>query len=351
VRIKQLAAAAPAWARKEGPDSDVVLWTRARLARNLADFRFAPRAANAELLDIRDALLKKLRRMSVFAAAAKISFAAPDALAGRILSERGLLDADSPSQAAHAALLCAPGEETCALVNWRDHLRLELAGAGFCAQELCDAAANMADGLSGFETAFDAQFGWLSPAPENAGTGLRVSLTLHLPFLTRSGRAGSALKNLDNLFVAWKSASVGTDLAAGGFYEIFNASSFGRSETETANAAQSAARFLCAAEREARRWTFSGEKSVQAADEGWRADGTPETARIISFEEASKHISAALAAQSAGVEIPVSKSVLRELLILARPAHIALRCPKPSAPPALRDIRRAELIRAAITSK
>ena len=129
---------------------------------------------------------------------------------------------------------------------------------------------------------------------------------------------------------------------------IQSASPFGRTEKELLEMASCAVRFLCAAEREARLWSCGGERAGLAADEVWRALGILQNARSISCEESMSKISSALYGLAAGMELPVKKQILLQLLVDTKPAHIALLCRDENASPAERDIRRATLIRTAL---
>ncbi|MFA5162213.1 MAG: hypothetical protein WC421_08195 [Elusimicrobiales bacterium] len=355
MRIEALAAQIPAWISQNGPEGDCVLWTRARLRRNLAGQPFPARAVPAELRRARELILKKLSVRPEMRGSGKIRLDIAGAFEQRLLAERGLAAEDFPAQPRFCAAAVSPGEEVCALVNWRDALSLSFTGAGLCARATLEAAARFDAAMgAALDYAWDRNFGWLSSSPENAGTGLQLSALLHIPCLARSGRAEGALKNLSNLRAGWKADGPGGIFPD--FCEIFTACPFGSGEEAMLENISSAAHFLITAERQARDWLFSGPRAVSSEDEAWRACGLLGNARVISYEEARGRISAVLMGLAAGLPLPVRREAALKLFALCRPAHIAQGCRPPgkrkfnpaAVTAAERDIRRAAIIRAAL---
>jgi protein arginine kinase len=354
VRLKELADSAQVWCTAPGQDDDVVLWTRVRIARNLAQRRFAPGADDKELLMLRELMLKKLSRIPALRGAKKITLDAPDLFTKRLLGERRIIDFEGePLQGVRrGALLAMPRETTSVLLNWHDHLRFMSAGPGFCAQELYDFLSNLDDAAGdALDYAWEENFGWLSPTPESSGTAMRISMLAHLPGLERSGRLGPALKAMSSMFMVCKPADGQTQDSCGDFHIIESISPFGRPETALLEAAARAARFLCAAEREARAWSFSQERATESEDEAWRAIGILQNARSISCEEALARISSILYGLAAGINLPAEKQKLLRLLLRIKPAHVTLLCAPRKSSPAERDIVRAAIIRAALSSQ
>lgn len=76
------------------------------------------------------------------------------------------------------------GERHSVMINEEDHLRIQVLHSGFalddCWQE-CDVLDNQIEATVPF--AFHPQLGYLTACPTNVGTGIRVSVMVHLPAL------------------------------------------------------------------------------------------------------------------------------------------------------------------------
>ena len=69
-------------------------------------------------------------------------------------------------------------------LNEEDHLRIQGIRSGFEMEPTWRMVDEIDDAIEGqVEYAFSAQFGYLTACPTNVGTGMRVSVMLHLPAL------------------------------------------------------------------------------------------------------------------------------------------------------------------------
>ena len=172
------------WLEQEGTEREIAVSTRARLARNLAAFPFPHRASEAErkrvaqlvreaakigdLTLLRPCELEKLSESArqTLVAAQRISPRMADGAPGRwaLLSNDGSLSV---------------------LVNEEDHLRVQTLAPG-CEPQRVFERVSAAERLlaRGLELAHDDRLGFLTASLANVGTGLRLSVLLHLPALT-----------------------------------------------------------------------------------------------------------------------------------------------------------------------
>lgn len=175
----------PLWLSEEGPDRDVAISTRARLARNLSDFPFPHRASleqrRAAAQRIREAAkvdelvhLKPLR-LSKLSEDERDALVAVHQLSPRMLVAEGLAE--------RWVLLEARGTLSL-LVHEEDHLRIQAFGAGCAPEPVYSQAARAEVALQkGLTFAHDRRLGFLTASLANVGSGLRLSVLLHLPAL------------------------------------------------------------------------------------------------------------------------------------------------------------------------
>lgn len=172
------------WLDGSGPAAETVLFTQARLSRNLAGFHFPIQAGTGELATIL-AELQTWVAQSPFAAG--WHFLDLEDLADwqrKLLLEKHLVTSRSIREPLHCGLLAGPGGGLSALVNEEDHLRLTACSPGF------DPGAAAA-AVAGFETELEKEFGfayqedlgYLTSWPGSVGTGLHLAALLHLPGL------------------------------------------------------------------------------------------------------------------------------------------------------------------------
>src|SRR3984957_6217096 len=184
MKLSDLTNHAGEWLRGSGPMSEIVISSRIRLARNISGFPFLARCSRPQ----RVALENKLRDTILGAKLSPRTLyvdldGAPD-VDRQLLVERHLIS--KPHKDAEGARGVAIGEnETLAImVNEEDHLRIQVLRSGLQLEEAWQQINAIDDQLeAALDFAFHPRFGYLTACPTNVGTGIRVSVMLHLPAL------------------------------------------------------------------------------------------------------------------------------------------------------------------------
>ena len=170
------------WYEKAGKESDVVISTRVRLARNLADMpfpnRMTPDQKAAVERRVRDAILS-----GNSAIASDFDFVQMDDLSNEqavSLVERHIVSPEFIANAKGRGFLISKDERISIMVNEEDHVRIQVLHEGLALSE----AAEMADRIDtllneSLRFAFDSELGYLTQCPTNLGTGMRASVMLH----------------------------------------------------------------------------------------------------------------------------------------------------------------------------
>ncbi|MCK5114548.1 MAG: ATP--guanido phosphotransferase, partial [Phycisphaerae bacterium] len=183
------------WLRGIGPMHDVVISSRVRLARNLAGMPFLPKCDK----DQKTKILEQLRDVIPNAALAKNMFyvdleSAPPA-DRQILVERHLISKQHAESPHPRGVAISANENIALMINEEDHLRMQVLRSGLQLNEAFEEINRIDDLLEEHvDFAFSGRFGYLTACPTNVGTGLRVSVMLHLPALKISGELEKALR-------------------------------------------------------------------------------------------------------------------------------------------------------------
>jgi len=311
------------WAEAEGPEHAVVLSSRVRLARNL-DLPFPAQAGPAGLKRILDRCFAAARAAGL-KEAAYFKLADLDEIDRAFLVERNLLSPLLASQPAHRGVVVGERESLVVMVNEEDHLRLASLLPGLRLKEAHAAADRLDDGLSSaLDFAFRDDFGYLTACPSNLGTGLRASCLVHLPALTMTGAVGKLIENLTRAGLIARGLHGEGTRVIGDFFQISNATGFGRTEAEILAALERSISAIVAREKEARASLSAGNGKARLEDLVYRALGLLGSARLLSFEECQHHLSLLRLGLALGWKLPAELSLVNELMLSTQNAHLTL---------------------------
>ncbi len=323
MKLSDLTQQAGEWLRGSGPMSDIVISSRIRLARNLAGFPYLTRCTRHQ----RQALEHKVRDTILGAQIAPktlyLDLDAASELDRQFLVERHLIS--KPHAAAEGARGVAIGEnETVSImVNEEDHLRLQVLRSGLQLEEAWDEITRIDDQLeSKLDWAFHPRFGYLTACPTNVGTGIRVSVMLHLPALKLTGEIEKVFRAAKDMRLAVRGLyGEGTE-ATGDFYQISNQTTLGKTEDDIINEFKhSVIPKIIDYEQHARK-TLTNERTVALDDKVCRALGTLRSARLIASEETLLLLSHLRMGINLGRIKNLDVKTINELFLLSQPAHL-----------------------------
>ncbi len=301
------------WLRGEGESSDVVMSSRARLARNLEGCRFASRATRADRAQLLDACRNWILQAGVAERLMWVDLHDAPALERQLLVERHLISknlskgkpafagAALPGQAAQpgsaaedprAVAISLPDERLSIMVNEEDHLRIQVIRSGLALSDAWRAIDAVDDRLElGLDYAFSERFGYLTACPTNVGTGLRMSVMLHLPGLKLTGDIEKVRRAATDMNLAVRGFYGEGSEAAGDFYQLSNQTTLGRTEARVIEELErDIIPKVVEYERMARR-TLLAKRKTMLEDQVHRALGTLLCARLLATDEAMQLLS------------------------------------------------------------
>lgn len=332
-----------AWAQAQGPEHAVVLSTRVRLARNLRA-PFPARLSPAGLKRVLDQAFSAARA-SGHKGAAYFKLADLDETDRAFLVERHLISPALAESPAHRGVMVAEDETLAAMVNEEDHLRLAALLPGLRLREAHAAVDRLDDGLAGqLDFAFRDDLGYLTACPTNLGTGMRASCLVHLPGLTIAGAAGKLIESLTRAGLVARGLHGEGTKVVGDFFQVSNATGFGRTEGEILAALERSLGVIVAREKEAREVLSIGASRARLEDDVHRSLGLLGAARLMPFEECQHHLSRLRLGLALGWKLPADLSLVNELTLTTQPAHLDLLAQKVLSAHD-RDALRAALVR------
>ena len=177
-----------AWYSSDGPENDVVLSTRVRLARNLANFPFPAKFKDDDAYRVQTLIFDSFAHSSEPDKYQGVVASELDELGALILEERGVLDSSSAKENGSGIIVRTDGKVSCA-INTSDHVRLSSFVPGLDGNAAFNLCAKVDDELQNtVQFAADYEFGYLTSAISDCGSGMKVSCRVHLPSLSFSGR-------------------------------------------------------------------------------------------------------------------------------------------------------------------
>ncbi|MFQ5649634.1 MAG: protein arginine kinase [bacterium] len=332
------------WLTNEDEFSDTIISSRIRLARNLKDIPFPNKACNEELTQVLEEVkqackqcrcLKKANYVEV----AKLSEWDCKYFVERRLASPQLIDGDLPSM-----LIIGSRENLSIMVNEEDHVRMQCIEAGLGIQAAWKKISSADDELAEIlNFSFSKKFGYLTACPTNIGTGMRVSIFVHLPALSVRGEVESVIQDLPSSEIAVRGFyGEGTE-SIGNIYQVSNQLTLGRTEKSVVERILFTAKKLTEMEREARSQLLTQNK-VKTEDMVYRAMGILENARIMTSLEAMNLLSTLRLGCELGLVDRISRLAANQLIVLVQPAHLQ-RIYDRRLDAKERDIVRAEFIR------
>ncbi|MEZ6127044.1 MAG: protein arginine kinase [Planctomycetaceae bacterium] len=320
--LAELARTCGKWLCADGPESDVVISTRIRLARNVVGFPFMSRADT----ETRQQLVDTLRRtIGTQQAGRHLNFVDVDALDEvdrQLLVERQLISRELAQSTGPRGVVIADDERFSIMLNEEDQIRMQILGSGLALTTCWNEISALDDTLeSRINFAFDESLGYLTACPTNVGTGMRASVMLHLPGLRITREIQKVHQAAQKINLAVRGLYGEGSQAMGDFYQISNQVTLGASEEELLSGILDVVPKILDYERRVRELLCRDNRS-QLDDQIARALGILSSARSISSEETMHLLSSLRLGVHLGITRDVDLATVNELFIHTQPSHL-----------------------------
>ena len=291
------------WSRP-GPQCDVVLSTRIRLARNLASVSFPHQQDDNEKNLVRSIARRFARESSFNEALTLVEMGDLDPADRRFLRERNLITSQMESSGSSMALI-GEDEDFVILVNEEDHFRIQVIKPGFQLMDAFTEADRLDDEMNRFVTyAYSDELGYLTTCPSNLGTALRASTMMHLPVLTMTRSIDDVTRMVRDFGADLRGTLGEGNKTIGSIYQVSNHVSLGKSEVDILEQLDEVTTMLIEMESESRD-DYISQYGRQLEDRIWRSFGMMKYSRVLSYMDSMEHL--------ANIRLGIILSVIKNL--------------------------------------
>lgn len=273
------------WYKQISTDSDVVISSRVRFARNIYEYKFPHIMEKDDLLKIisivENSIDKnnyKLLRLKDIDKTTKASL-----VEQHLVSKEFILNED-------AAIVTNEDSTIVAMINEEDHLRIQSFESGFNIDKCYDKLVEFTNQLNKkLKFAHSDKYGYITACPTNLGSGMRASVMLHLPALYKVGILPELFNQVASIGVSIRGLYGENTVGEGYIYQVSNQKTLGISDRDIISNLEVIVMSIVEQERKARQILLKS--SINIEDEVYRAYGILKNARLITDEEAIKLLS------------------------------------------------------------
>ncbi|MDF2558213.1 MAG: ATP:guanido phosphotransferase [Bacillales bacterium] len=334
------------WMRQEGPDSDIVMSTRIRFARNIDGVPFPTAFTKEDNNRIIQQFGSKFANQAL-SGIGNFELVKMDSLKPeekQVLVEKHLISPNLAYQNELGAALISVNEEVSIMINEEDHLRIQCLYPGLQLKEALEVANNIDNWIENEITyAFHEKIGYLTSCPSNVGTGLRASIMLHLPGIVSTGQAERILQFIHKMGLVVRGVYGEGSQSTGNIFQISNQMTLGKSESAIIEDLERVVQQILLYERQTREASLENTR-IQLEDNVFRSLGTLQNARKITSNEAAFCLSQVRVAIDLGVIKDIPRNIFNELIVAIQPGCLQRFAGKTLSPEE-RDVFRASLIR------
>lgn len=322
MRIDDLVKEPGEWLRGTGPDADIVISSRIRLARNVQGFPFLTRADAKERARVEAFVRGRIEGNRTVPKLHYFPLSELSAVDRMVLLERHLISREHAAGEENAGAAIARDECVSVMVNEEDHLRIQVIRSGFLAKEAWAQASQVDDALGKrIPFAFHPEFGYLTACPTNVGTGMRISVLLHLPALVLTKQIEKVFHALGRITFTVRGLYGEGTQASGDFYQISNQVTLGKAEQDLVADMSNVVPEIVRFERTWRK-RLMDENRRKLEDRIWRAWAVLRHGRSISTEETLEYLSFVRLGVHLGVLPGVDQATVNELFVFSQPGHL-----------------------------
>ena len=332
------------WITGGGPDSNIILSSRVRLARNISNIPFPSvmEQDKAEFVmnSVKDAVITdQAEKYYSF-----IIMQHQKPLDKQTLVEKHLISPGLLKNSQNSAVIIDEDEITSIMINEEDHIRIQAILPGLQIKKAWEIGTSVDDVIEEkLEYAYDESLGYLTCCPTNVGTGIRASVMVHLPALNITGNISKILQAVSQIGLTIRGLyGEGTEIV-GNIFQISNQITLGRAEEEIVDNLSAVTTQIIEKEKEARNLLLNNNR-VQIEDKVWRSWGIMKNARVMHSQECMKLLSDIRLGVDLKILDTIPISALNEIMIYTQPASLQ-KSFQAELNASERDVYRAEMIR------
>lgn len=327
------------WYVQRGKDSDVVVSTRIRFSRNLADFRF--RTSKEEAKQIEKMIEEKANEIGYNLKFLRLSNM--DEITKLSLVEKNIISPELAIKEGIGAILINEEENICIMINEEEHLRIQVFNSGLELESTLNLAIEVDEKIQELlNIAKSKEYGYLTTCPTNVGTGMRASVMVHLPGLTKTGNIRKILNSITSFGMEIRGTHGENTKSEGDMYQISNKQTLGITEEEIVKKLKVITEKIIEQERIARK--YLAKDAIELEDKVYRSYGILKNCRMISQNEAISLLTDVKLGTDMGIIKEMTDKKVSELYLYVKSANLQ-KYFGTKMDVKDRDIKRAEMIR------
>lgn len=331
------------WYEKK-PEESIVISSRVRLARNLAEYHFAGKMKDKEC----EALARRVRGMAAALEGKdgmkyySCSVNKLSELEKASLTEWYIISDLLAKKRQETALVLAEDEGISIMVNEEDHIRIQAVAPGADIEGAYVRAMRVDDSLEELGYAYDDRYGYLTTSPLNAGTGMRASFLVFLPAITMAGKIQKLADEVAKYGVLVRGIPGDGTKTFGYLYRISNRKTLGCTEREILENLRQIMGEVVGQEKKYREYLYN-KNMDDIEDKVYRSFGVLRYAKKISTEDGLTLLGQVKLGRDMGM-LAINPGVsLYEQMIRIQPANLQKICGK-SMNKAQRELYRGEYL-------
>ena len=304
------------WYLQNGKDSDVAKSTRIRFSRNLKGFKF-----NLKTKQEIEKLENKIEE-NIFSIGYGLKFLKlkdMDNITKQSLVEKNLISPDF-SKNENGSILINDEENICIMIGGEDHLQIQVFNCGLDLRNVLNLAIEIDNKLNevlGYS--MSKKYGYLTASPANVGTGLRASVMVHMPALSKTNNIRKILEATSNFGMNIRGVYGENSESTSDMYQISNKRTLGISEEEIVENLNSIVTKVIDQERKARKLLTKNELELE--DLIYRSYGILSNCRKISSKETLKLLSNIKLGTDLGILRELTDLKVQKLYLYTKPAN------------------------------
>ena len=329
------------WYLQSGKDSDVVISTRIRYARNFRNYKFGTKDKQ-EIQKMEEEIKNKLPSIGYGLNILKMRDM--DDITKMSLLEKNIISPECAMDKNNICEILINDEENiCIMLNEEEHFRIQVFNGGFD----LDSTFNLAREIdkkteNTFDIAKNKKYGYLTNKLTDVGTGMRASVMVHLPGLTKTENIRKVLENVSKFGLNIRGVYGENSKSTGDMYQISNKQTLGISEDDIIKNLKIITEKIVEQERAARR--ILAKNQILLEDMVYRSFGILSNCRKISAEETRNLLSDIKLGTDLGIIKEIDDSKILKIYLYTKPANLQKRVGQ-NLDAFDRDIKRAEVIK------
>ena len=305
-----------------GKDSDVVISSRIRLARNFEKYFYSTKIEQEQERELINSIKSKIEALNEEEKLTFINTIDLTNLEKRALIERHVISPFLMSKN-NTAFVLSEDESKSIMINEEDHIRIQVLKSGMDLYSALEEANKIDDSVEKhFNYAFDEQYGYLTSCPSNVGTGMRASYMIHLPSLESAGKIKYITEAISKFGLTLRGIYGEGTKPEAAIYQISNQITLGYTEEEIIDNLEGVVNQVIEQERRARYGILKSRK-IELEDIVFRSYGILSNARLLSTSEAMELLSdLKIGVESEVIKFDKSVFNIYELMIKIQPASM-----------------------------